>query len=37
VQWLDISFNFLTHIDQSAQSCHILASLRYLNASANQI
>lgn len=37
VRWLDVSFNFIKQIDQSAEACHILKYLRYLNISANQI
>lgn len=37
ISWLDISFNFFTRIDESAESAHVLQYLKYLNISANRI
>lgn len=36
-EYLDISFNFFTKLDQSAEASHILKYLKYLNISANRI
>lgn len=35
--YLDISFNFFTKLDQSDEASHVLKYLRYLNISANRI
>lgn len=37
VKWLDLSFNFFTRIDESAESAHVLQYLKYLNISANRL
>jgi hypothetical protein len=37
VAWLDLSFNYFTCIDESAESAHVLQYLKHLNISANRL
>lgn len=37
VSWLDLSFNYFSRIDESAESAHVLKYLKHLNISANRL
>lgn len=37
VSWLDLSFNYFSRIDESAESAHVLQYMKHLNVSANRL